>query len=190
MAKRKPPLRLDYYDPRRVTLPKSLVKEIKVRRLGRAAGYTAWLVDGAVIRNEVDIDFAIGGNPARYAYVPENEVWLEDTGDEDDMKATFMHEVWEADAMRRGGSYGKAHGRASAKEKRVRASGALPTFLSNPERLMTICMWCKRVIFPGPTDPQGMVSHAMCYDCAAEHAEELGITEEDLEEMREEQQKP
>jgi len=125
-------LRLDHYDPQRVRLPRALLKQIKVRKLGRASGYTAWVVDGGVVRNEVDIDFAIGGNPARYSYVPENEVWLEDTGDEDDMKATFMHEVWEAGSMRAGDSYGRAHGQASAKEKRVRASGALPVFMPNP----------------------------------------------------------
>jgi hypothetical protein len=128
-------LRLEHYDPRRVDLPKKLVQQIKVRRLGRTSGYTAWIVDGAVIRAEVDIDFAIGGNPARYAYIPENEIWLEWTGDEDDVKATFMHEVMEADIMRRGYGYDQAHEWASEGELAIRALGegrGLPHFAPNP----------------------------------------------------------
>jgi len=143
MAKGKGFLRLDYYDPRRVALPRALLKEIKVRKLGRASGYTAWIVDGSVIRGVVDIDFAIGGNPARYSYVPEGEIWLEWTGDEDDVKATFMHEVIEADAMRRGCSYDEGHEWASAGEAQIRALGEnVPLhFVPNPGAHFWIIEW-------------------------------------------------
>jgi hypothetical protein len=34
-------------------------------------------VDGAFIRKEIDSDFKFGGNPARYRYIPKNEIWIE-----------------------------------------------------------------------------------------------------------------
>lgn len=157
--------RLDYYDPRRMVLPPALMRRIRVRKLGRTAGYTAWIVDGSVIRAEVDIDFAIGGNPARYAYVPENEIWLEWTGDENDVKATFMHEVMEADAMRRGYSYDESHEWASEGESAIRALGdgrGLPHFVPNPGTVRTRD---RLLSLPGRVidDPEGEFPEAFRY---------------------------
>jgi hypothetical protein len=57
----------------------------------------------------------------------------------------------------------------------------------NPAELLTLCSWCQGVIFDGPVGPQGEVSHGICYPCAVARADEYGLTDEDLEEMREEQ---
>jgi hypothetical protein len=129
--------RLDYYDPHRVKLPKALLKKIKIKRLGRLAGFTVWIVDGAVIRGQkggtpVDVDFALGGNPARYAYVPEGEIWIEWTGDMDDVRAIALHEINEAASMQHGLSYDEAHELASRGETRAWSRGDLPEFTENP----------------------------------------------------------
>lgn len=315
MTAKREKLRLTYYDPRRVELPAALMKRIKLRRLGRLAGYVVWAVDGAIVRSHVDVDFALGGNPARYSYVPEGEIWVEWTGSMDDVKAIALHEVNEAACMQAGASYDDAHESASRGERRVRRGEApLPVFTANPafpslrvfhgtssdalpairsagltselgyrapgwymvaedfasaayhaqhvegahgvvvELLvptegklrkgrrvkmwdgfpylwkpsmlswegkptrwwalrqplpsefivsvhpvdaavpnpdaptLTVCSWCRDVIFDGPVGPQGEVSHGLCYACAVEHAEEFGLTDEDLEEMREAQE--
>jgi hypothetical protein len=57
----------------------------------------------------------------------------------------------------------------------------------NSAELLTLCSWCKGVIFDGPVGPQGEVSHGLCYACAVKHAEEFRLTDEDLEEIREAQ---
>jgi hypothetical protein len=322
-------LRLTHYDPQRVKLPRRLMKQIRLHKLGRFAGRTVWIVNGSVVRAYVDVDFALGGNPARYSYVPAGELWVEDTGDESDVRATAVHEAVETAHMLDGMSYDEAHDLASAQETRLRTTGkGMPVFVpnpleeihtaaeetaeevaahghygfwlapdgrffvvenayehgmvaceivdlvlgrsdvgrakaevfleklgwircaaaprelvllrgmfpgewhvrpltqqqlnavfdfhralppgeakehikrliaaeieqmdrdmeSNPKGTLTVCMFCKKVIFDDPPSPEGLVSHGVCYACAVEHAVDQGFTPEDLEELLAEQQ--
>lgn len=114
-------LRYDRYDPARVEVPPPLMRAIKIRQYEHLSGYTIWVVDGSVIRDHIDIEFALGGNPGRYAYVPQDEVWIEDTGDEPDMDAIAAHETVESDLMIKDGfSYEEAHTQASKIETDLR----------------------------------------------------------------------
>jgi len=127
-------LRLTHYDPQRVKLPRRLMKQIRLHKLGRFAGRTVWIVNGSVVRAYVDVDFALGGNPARYSYVPAGELWVEDTGDESDVRATAVHEAVETAHMLDGMSYDEAHDLASAQETRLRTTGkGMPVFVPNPQ---------------------------------------------------------
>ena len=87
------------------------------------------IVDGGVIRNGLDDDFALGGNAGRYAYIPDGEIWIEDTGDRSDMAATTLHEAIECHLMvEQGQSYAVAHDHANKYERDMRqaiASGDL-----------------------------------------------------------------
>ena len=79
------------------------------------------LVDAEKIRNSVDIDFVAGGNPARYQYVPENEIWIESTMSMNDIAATALHELIECILMsKRHYDYGDAHDLASKVEQKLR----------------------------------------------------------------------
>lgn len=92
------------------------------RLLTQMRGLAVYLVDGAWIRNNLDVEFALGGNPARYAYVPKGEVWVESGLVGDDKMETALHEVTEYHDMKdRGQTYDKAHDNASDVEVKQRA---------------------------------------------------------------------
>jgi hypothetical protein len=91
--------------------------------IGPLAGFTVWIVDGAIVRDHLDVEFALGGHHGRYPFIPEDEVWLEDTGDLDDVMHNARHEVIEAELMRDlKMTYDEAHAEASAIEARERRS--------------------------------------------------------------------
>lgn len=89
--------------------------------LGDMGSMRLYLVDGNYVRNHIDIDFVAGGNPARYAYCPAGELWVEELGGDADLAATAMHEFHEYILMgEQGESYETAHDKSSEVEKGFR----------------------------------------------------------------------
>ena len=66
-------------------------------------------VDGAVIRRHVDCQFFYGGHDLVYSFVPKNEIWLDITSDEREIKYFLIHEKVERDLMAKGKVYDIAH---------------------------------------------------------------------------------
>lgn len=98
-----------------------MLKRIHQEKLGTYKGYTFWLVDGELIRDEVFLDFTEGGNPATYRFVPEHEVWIEKDMDSRGILPTMLHEYLEMCKMKdEGWTYDKAHTYASGIERDVR----------------------------------------------------------------------
>ena len=89
---------------------------------GRLGDFDVYKVDGSVVRNTKDVDFTNGGNPERYSYVPEGELWVEGSNDQD-RAATALHEYTECLIMKTGVDYDHAHDRASKVEKQFREAG-------------------------------------------------------------------
>jgi hypothetical protein len=83
-------------------------------------GFRVMLVDGEWVRNNIYIDFVAGGNPQRYTFVPEDEIWIEKNLGELERRATLVHEAAEHRMMSRGFSYSVAHDLASFFELRYR----------------------------------------------------------------------
>lgn len=78
-------------------------------------------VDGEWIRDNVDVDFVEGGNPARYGYIPIDEIWIEDNLKDLDARATLLHELVEECLMQRDGlTYDDAHDEAAIVEREYR----------------------------------------------------------------------
>jgi len=97
-------------DPRIKELPIKLPDNVKV-----------FLVDGDIIRNNYDIEFALGGHHYRNDYIPENEVWVEDTKYEHDIDINIFYEGYERLLMKyRGMSYDSAHPIVSLEEHNLR----------------------------------------------------------------------
>lgn len=89
----------------------------RLRLLGRVAGLAIYLVDGERVRDAIDIDFTMGGNEARYSYVPPGEIWIDNAAHVLDRTATALHELIERDLMlHHGMSYDTAHDAANARE--------------------------------------------------------------------------
>lgn len=92
-----------------------------VRCLGKLDGFSIYSVDGEKIRREIDTDFTMGGNSARYRYVPRGEIWIDQNLSESDAAATTVHEIVEWIFMKdRGFAYEEAHDKATQSEARFR----------------------------------------------------------------------
>lgn len=100
----------------------SKAKDCPKELIGELLGNKVYLVDGSFIRDNVDIEYTEGGNHGRYSWVPENEIWLENSHNSMDVSACALHELLESKLMSRGMSYDDAHTRASAMEKKFRTS--------------------------------------------------------------------
>lgn len=112
---------LDHYKPHKPSISKDLIDKIHVSKIGDMQGFAVWRVDGELVRNVVHIDFTQGGNPARYKYVPEGEVWVDDVLDDSDAYFTIVHELFETKLMQEKGlSYNVAHDKASQVEAQLR----------------------------------------------------------------------
>lgn len=118
----------DYDELRFAKTPKK-AKRIKTKtpkkQIGKLGEFKLFLVDGEYVRNHVDIDFVAGGNPARYAYCPKNELWVEEIyeteQDHIDIVASALHEYYECMLMSEDSlTYNKAHGTAAKLEKKFR----------------------------------------------------------------------
>jgi hypothetical protein len=117
--------RLEYYKDRKnkaSDLNKNLIDKIKIKHIGKFIGlYNVYEVNGDLIRTDIDIDFVSGGNPGRYAYVPEGEIWIDSNLLPNDFAATVIHEFVECMIMEyKEKSYNHSHDKASALELRFR----------------------------------------------------------------------
>lgn len=99
----------------------SSLRSPRLRLLGRICGLTIYLVDGEKVRDVLDIDFTMGGNEARYSYVPPGEIWIDNAQHILDRTATALHELVERELMlHHGMSYDTAHDAANARERALR----------------------------------------------------------------------
>ncbi len=92
---------------------KTLLKKFK--------DYTVFLVDGTIIRRDIDVNFVFGGNPEAYPnYTPKGEIWIEKILPSDERFYISEHEILETRRMVKGASYKTAHKAASLIEQRDR----------------------------------------------------------------------
>ena len=93
----------------------------RLSRLSDHAGHRVYAVDGERVRNEVEVDFTMGGTRARWPFIPDGEIWVDACLSEFDRQATIRHEAEEYRQMTaRGLRYEEAHDLANAVERRYR----------------------------------------------------------------------
>ena len=98
-------------------LPKNILDEIENEIVGEVFGMKITRINGEEMRNKADIDFCLGGNPARYEYVPKGQLWAEQFLTKTDFAATIIHELTECIIMEyKEESYDNAHNKASEVE--------------------------------------------------------------------------
>lgn len=84
-------------------------------------GIKIFIVDGKKVREQYDMDFIAGGHYYRYKFIPEDEVWIDDAMNIDEIEPTILHELTERTLMKEQSmSYPKAHDIANQKELEVR----------------------------------------------------------------------
>lgn len=95
-------------------VPKELYKTLE-------DGTKVYLVDGTYIRDNVDIDFTLGGHEYVYPrYIPKGEVWLDKDINKIEIDNTLRHELTEREKMVGGENYNTAHEKANKEEIAIR----------------------------------------------------------------------
>ena len=94
--------------------------KIRVRSVCGTDGIVVWSVRGEVVRDDLDVDFAIGGHGYNHDYIPEDEVWIERSMSRRDFALAAAHEAAELLLMRRGVGHDEAHEMAAGIERRLR----------------------------------------------------------------------
>ena len=101
-----------------------------VFQIGDYDGHQVWLVDGEVVRNTYKTDFVESGQSIIYDFIPDKQIWVESTVDEDERKFLILHEAVEYKLMFQGWSYDSAHAEASRQEFAARKASAVPPKVS------------------------------------------------------------
>lgn len=77
---------------------------------GERNGFKVWIVDGALIREKIFNEFIYGGNDERYPFVPEGEMWVDNSISAKEFETTLEHEINERNLMAKFGmTYYDAH---------------------------------------------------------------------------------
>lgn len=87
-----------------------------VRILKTLPDVIVWLVDGKYIRDNLYVDFTEGGNGEKYVFIPDDEIWIDNTLDEAEWNDTISHELLERFMMSRGDNYDQGHDVANVLE--------------------------------------------------------------------------
>lgn len=83
-------------------------------------GRAVMAVDGTYVRNHHDSDFSQGGNGFRYRFVPRGELWIDDAIPKVEWPYIGLHECYEAEKMKGGMDYERAHDAAKRVENKAR----------------------------------------------------------------------
>lgn len=78
------------------------------------------LVNGTYVRNHFDSDFSQGGNGYRYRFIPRGEIWIDSEIAQAEWPLIAFHECQEAELMRAGWTYSRAHDTAKRAEDKIR----------------------------------------------------------------------
>jgi len=83
-------------------------------------GLAIRLVDGTHCRNQFDSDFSQGGHGWKYRWIPKHEIWIDMQINPEERPFLMFHECEEAELMRQGVDYERAHDVAKRMEDKVR----------------------------------------------------------------------
>ena len=72
---------------------------VKKKFLFDVEGFAIYLVDGEWIRNNLYPWFRIGGHGRVHLFIPNDEIWIEDSGDVEYNARTIIHEIHEFKKM-------------------------------------------------------------------------------------------
>jgi hypothetical protein len=96
------------------------VKPPHVRQVGKRGDLKVWIVDGIYIRGHIDEEFTNFGQHYRYAYIPEDELWIDRATKQDETEFFVDHLLVEHRLMAKGISYDEALVKADRAERKER----------------------------------------------------------------------
>ena len=86
------------------------------------------LIDGTLLRQNLDPSFCFGGHWKVYDYIPQGEVWIDNVPKKEEQKYIIIHELYELDLMTQGKKYNNAHDFANAAEKEARRNDGVASY--------------------------------------------------------------
>jgi len=96
---------------------KEIIIRIHKRLLKKYSGMVKiWIVDGELVRSLLYVDFGGGGHDRVYDFIPEGEMWIDDSVPENDRKFIMLHELHERSLMTMGLDYPHSHKGATKME--------------------------------------------------------------------------
>jgi len=95
-------------------------KNIRLKKIGQRGKIKIWLVDGAVVRRDLDPEFTNFGQHYRFKFIPEYEFWIDKEAVPDERRFFIDHLLTEWRLMRKGISYSEAADIANTKERSER----------------------------------------------------------------------
>ena len=84
-------------------------KNIYVKKINTIGNYAVWLMDGALIRKEINENFVKCADNNQFGFVPKNEFWIEQALSPKERNFIILHELHERYLMSQGKSYKNAH---------------------------------------------------------------------------------
>lgn len=88
---------------------------------GDRDSFKVWIVDGALVREKIFNEFIYGGNDERYTFVPDKEIWIDNSISAKEFETTLAHEINERNLMKQSGwTYFDAHDSSLALELEMR----------------------------------------------------------------------
>jgi hypothetical protein len=96
------------------------LKHPYLRKVDRRGDIHVWIVDGSYVRGHIDEEFTNFGQHYRYAYIPENEFWIDEEAEHDERTFFTDHLLVEHQLMAKGMPYEKALVEADKAERKER----------------------------------------------------------------------
>ena len=91
-----------------------------IRKADQRGDLEVWIVDGSYIRGHIDEEFTNFGQHFRYAYIPLNELWIDQEGHPDERRFFIDHLLVERRLMAEGVPYEQALEAADREERKQR----------------------------------------------------------------------
>ncbi|HUX80795.1 MAG TPA: hypothetical protein VMV38_00495 [Candidatus Paceibacterota bacterium] len=100
----------------------TLRRSVKKEKINEYSGVVSvWLVDGSLVRSVYMLGYAEGGHDVVYAWIPKNEIWLEESLKVEERAFIVLHELHERYLMlSQEMSYANAHHEATIVEDHYR----------------------------------------------------------------------
>lgn len=92
------------------------MKKHYLKKLDQRGKIAVWQVDGALIRDKIDIEFTNFGHHYRYSYIPKYEFWLDREADANEEEFYITHLLADWELMKKGYNHWNAGAIAENKE--------------------------------------------------------------------------
>jgi hypothetical protein len=95
---------------------------VYIKKIGDHGDHEVWLVDGVIIRNELNDSFTEYGYRARFAFIPSDEIWIEKDTNENEWKYFLENVDFEMKGLAEGKTLDEVAEKADKFEQKSRRS--------------------------------------------------------------------